>query len=61
MNIIKKLKRENELWSIMKQGYSRGMAIAWRKAVQRDNRYNTKRYGRSALDDIHQRRSEERR
>lgn len=55
MNIIKKLKRENELWSIMKQGYSRGMAIAWRKAVQRDNRYNTKRYGRSALDDIHQR------
>lgn len=55
MNIIKKLKRENELWSIMRHGYSRGMAISWRKAVMRDNRYNTKRYGRSALDDIHRR------
>ena len=33
MNIVKKVKRENELWSIMRHGYSRGMAISWRKAV----------------------------
>ncbi len=55
MNIVKKVKRENELWSIMRHGYSRGMAISWRKAVMRDNRNNAKRYGRSALDDIHRR------
>lgn len=55
MNILKKIKRENELWGIMRQGYSRAMALAWRKAVQRDNRSYARRCGMAVMNDIHSR------
>ena len=36
MNIVKKVKRENELWSIMRHGYSRMTAFLQEMAIPRE-------------------------